>query len=628
MSRDLFALPELADQLARYLSPPDLFACVQVSHHWNQLYIPHLWHTFDDSLYHLASKLNFLSGALSRSIPAKEDLHKVRNWIRLIFKKYGHLIRVLKMEWDVVLEAASDSGVCTDLVSLEIKLNRYAFWKEQPEHILQNPAAVEAAARARREAAQLDNGLEPPPKRARRTWKLQDLTIGSYDNDWRESHWVVVQNIWTIVELNSRLHSLVIRTNNLSFAETEEARDYIYRTLRHLKHLKKLEAAPYLTSRDLWRLQEYAPQVKVLRGSLLPDVDDHHDLILNPNIESLDVNHFHLSKADAFTLLRIYPNLKHFSFMGLETMNQSSSLLTEPQTPALHLTSLHIRNTLFDLADIVPLCPHLRELGFLVLKSTDTEAVISCKHIETVKRLEYAMFTSNRGRRATDPANRILSACPTLKTFDAHWHYIHADELSRTPWTCSGLETLRCRLVGLERLNKEQEAMYERVSAPGYAVELTAEELAVVSQFDRCRRQQYQVLDRLASLPSLKVLDLGLKNRDPYSTNYYEHDGREYCDYGGPFADTMELTLEAGLERLAGLKNLEVFGFDGADHRIGKRELSWMAEQWPKLKAIRGLAQDDLANVQYDYHKAELRRHMGSLRPDVKLLSVYEHSFQ
>ncbi|KAF9111326.1 hypothetical protein BGW39_004415, partial [Mortierella sp. 14UC] len=71
----------------------------------------------------------------------------------------------------------------------------------------------------------------------------------------------------------------------------------------------------------------------------------------------------------------------------------------------------------------------------------------------------------------------------------------------------------------------------------------------------------------------------------------------------------LELTLEAGLDQLEELKELEVFGCCGMDHRIGEEEVEWMAMSWPKLKVVRGLCGDGEEDVR-------LRAVMKRLRPE------------
>lgn len=52
---------------------------------------------------------------------------------------------------------------------------------------------------------------------------------------------------------------------------------------------------------------------------------------------------------------------------------------------------------------------------------------------------------------------------------------------------------------------------------------------------------------------------------------------------------TFHLTLEAGLDMLAGLKQLRVLDVRELDHQIGLSEVEWMVANWPGLAILRGL---------------------------------------
>ncbi|KAF9126189.1 hypothetical protein BGW39_006822, partial [Mortierella sp. 14UC] len=98
----------------------------------------------------------------------------------------------------------------------------------------------------------------------------------------------------------------------------------------------------------------------------------------------------------------------------------------------------------------------------------------------------------------------------------------------------------------------------------------------------------------------------------------YTVDGVDYLSYGYSIPYTMELSLASGLDRLATLKDLEVFGFEEVDHRIGKPELEWMAVNRSQLKVMCGLQEDKMFRMlEPNREKAELRGYMQMLSPDV-----------
>jgi hypothetical protein len=196
----------------------------------------------------------------------------------------------------------------------------------------------------------------------------------------------------------------------------------------------------------------------------------------------------------------------------------------------------------------------------------------------------------------------------------------------RKPWECLGIEKLRCRIVKIERLTQDEKAVYDNMmdkflriqdDMDEMAWELTDMEQTVMLKLKRSREQQEKVYDCLARLTRLKHLDLGFDNRCPFLFEN-NHGTRSNDEDIAPALDTLELSLESGLDRLDALENLEVFGFEAIDHRIEERELEWMTKSWPKLKLIYGLGEDSLLMIEPEERKTQLRKHMEMLRPDVK----------
>ncbi|KAG0257689.1 hypothetical protein BGZ95_005155, partial [Linnemannia exigua] len=149
---------ELLERIGSHLTPPDLLACVQVSHHWNSVLVPCLWHTIDDRLYswsdiitvHINNNASRLSHIIKAEQVAKQagnnsnggtdgplidDAEALRQrvieawpsrraetlrWIYSVFKKYGRHIRILRVSWPIVIRVAGIAGHCTHLRVLTI----------------------------------------------------------------------------------------------------------------------------------------------------------------------------------------------------------------------------------------------------------------------------------------------------------------------------------------------------------------------------------------------------------------------------------------------------------------------------------------------------------------------------
>lgn len=92
------------------------------------------------------------------------------------------------------------------------------------------------------------------------------------------------------------------------------------------------------------------------------------------------------------------------------------------------------------------------------------------------------------------------------------------------------------------------------------------------------RRIQRLVYRKLAELTGLRALRLG-----------HVDDGSEDVNDSWYQSQCLEMTLESGLDELAGLKEMEKLDVSYTKHRIGIRELEWMAERWPNLRVVSGL---------------------------------------
>ncbi|KAK3805829.1 MAG: hypothetical protein J3Q66DRAFT_422530 [Benniella sp.] len=153
--------------------------------------------------------------------------------------------------------------------------------------------------------------------------------------------------------------------------------------------------------------------------------------------------------------------------------------------------------------------------------------------------------------------------------------WIHQDSLtgSLTPWPCEyTLTDLRISICGIprpdithDRKGKKRHPVLEE-TYPGESWEI-----------------QHQVYERLARFVNLETLWLG--SNSCYDENPYTY-SKKVMNHQ---YECLEMSLESGLDRLEGLKRLQVLNISLMATRIGQKEAQWMAEQWPKLHEIRGL---------------------------------------
>ncbi|KAF9180691.1 hypothetical protein BGZ51_006040 [Haplosporangium sp. Z 767] len=371
---------------------------------------------------------------------------------------------------------------------------------------------------------------------------------------------------------------------------------------------------------------------------------------------------YKIVRADFPHFMKIFPALEYLYFNGcrdpreelaaggldpaewddeLAMVNIRSLVVTPVDHGHYPLRDMVVAND-FDnvtqlLHSIVIWLPHLVSLNVPSLEiNTALALALHCPTLEKVTvghPNELPNITAEDGV-LNGVVNKLLTSCPNLKSFDGVRYQLEVLEVMSTnlPWICRGLETLRCQIVGVNRLTVANEMLYKRVIARGFASEHTIPELTVLVQAMTIKHEHCDIYRRLAALTQLKCLDLGYEYRDVLAfengaeSYISERDGREYLRFNPPFDDTLMLSLETGLDILGALTELEVFGFEGVDHRIGKNELDWMSKAWPKLKVIHGLHVDrGIRGLEYDYDKAELREYFQTLRPDVKHDSLLNH---
>ncbi|KAF9348170.1 hypothetical protein BGX34_002633, partial [Mortierella sp. NVP85] len=119
-------------------------------------------------------------------------------------------------------------------------------------------------------------------------------------------------------------------------------------------------------------------------------------------------------------------------------------------------------------------------------------------------------------------------------------------------WMCeASLRVLKIRICGIPRPDVKEDLVNEVYLGHG-------------------RVMQNRVYDRLARFTNLETLWLG---------------GNDLSQACG----CLEMSLESGLDRIAGLKELKELNVSCMRTRIGEEEVKWMVEQWPKLSVVYGL---------------------------------------
>ncbi|KAF9352812.1 hypothetical protein BGX26_009375 [Mortierella sp. AD094] len=589
-------MPEIISLFGQYLTPPDLFVCVQVCRLWHDILIPQLWHTIDDSLYSWPRIIKMRDA--EESVGDKDE-----DWIRSIFAKYGHHIRHLDIRWPFTIEAASREGACRNLESLTIHtLEFYGSMKEEEEH-------KEAV---RKHSIALHNhralGLPLNEFMGTELWVgapevagplLSPAFEGIFEPNaqsklklqW-ERAWMTIQYYWLLVRQNQSLHTIEYDSDH-DTAYRVTSKEFLYSTWCSLPKLTHL----HFNDRSL-------------------ELNTTLDRL--PNLHSLgsDVSFTNIALEKTFTNLRILSMrgpesilirsvlifLKHLpnveSLCVYEVCDEQFALNagTILDYKSSDLKVLHVNGNESNTHELIsnyilPWVPQLIEISIgMIFPATAQALAAHCKRIRDVIGSSFRNFASPDLHESL--ASVLFRSCEHLQVFSNIYHRNQVDQLSlEQPWVCHDLRVLRCQFVGFDRLTNAQEDTFNKVTAAGYSEPLSDEEQEVIERHRRCREQQMLVYNQLADLTQPKILDLGEEihelrqvdlTLDPMIVQVHE-------TYQDLVQGTMELSLESGIDRLASLKNLEVFGFEGVDQKIGKPELEWMATNWPKLRIMRGL---------------------------------------
>ncbi|KAK3830363.1 MAG: hypothetical protein J3R72DRAFT_528052 [Linnemannia gamsii] len=689
MLREFCDIPELVSLLSVYLYPPDLFSCIQVNHVWNRLFIPPLWQTIDDSTETWVDILKENPQGYPTMYPSTRAFVRKdrKDWLFGIFAKYGHHIQHLKIQCIIVLQAASEGGNCKGLRSLVLEFGRYHDdspqlvympFRQYHSPMLMNqdqvvqagglfgagPAGVAAGGFG---AAPMVEGLggfgggmtfgqaaQPAPPHltielsapkfpdfltAADILKKSAVQTNYTDESMKavaEYEWINTQHLWHLVRTNPGLS----RFDTHKRVELYQvSADYAYSTLRMLKGLKVLDGRSRFERTNFWTLLECLPE-GIESLSVECDVFPLPDPLPEPrsSLRVLDVGAMTINGV--LTLLEVFPNLTHLRVDGIRwnpTGPCESSYI--PLPPSQRSGGQFLKN--FDCRFVFDWDALLKNIPSIV--EWNNGSSLSAEEVKYLDELFGPRLESFRAshlppnpedypdsRSRDDPTNQFIVTHPNLREFDSIDNRIKVDEMLRQPWACMGLERLTCQIVEVNRLNKEEETLIAKVMAPGYLIELTEEETRVVEKFHRCRAQHHGVYDRLASLTRLKHLNIGYENRDPWEYKggeaYIGEDGVTYLKYDEPMFDTLEMSLESGLDRLGALRNLEMIGFECINHRIGRAELDWMAKSWSKLRLMYGLDKERLLEIEYDKNRAALRKYFKRLRPDVVHDILFEGS--
>ncbi|KAF9150393.1 hypothetical protein BG015_007812 [Linnemannia schmuckeri] len=607
-----------------------LLSCVQVSSLWHSALSASLWHTIDDTLY---SWKHYLEKHDSEEEAGEHDTQ----WVMGIFAKYGHHIRELSITWKVLISAAFEGGACSELVSLRI----HALFYETKREVLEKRGIPVG----RSYAVKPGPFLSPIFKEGA---VLKETWSSGRSERQQQIDWLVVQQYWLLIRQNLGLRSLDIRRMPQWMGGLAQE-TFFYETVGLLDRLVDLGMDDFEV--DLNLLLVAQPKLQRFRTSL--NLHYRHTLTtLFPGLRLVECKGY-ISPLNVATLLgripgleemRLYSFLPGRSSLPVTTLSAQIEELKAFIDPILsspsNLQTFFLEKTRQG-ADVeilkvfLPWWPSLKRL--LVTGLTREIAFTAIKFCPLLEHVGETMdptsiFPDHQRKTDHNIPTLFLKSCPQLRVINGIKLAIdvHLDPHAVEGWICPQLRTLRCQIIGLPRLTKQERIALDTQPldslSPSPAsiqenLDATQEEKAEAAEarinIQTFQKLHHQIYDQLAQLTNLRRLILGFEFRDFYRLILYSQGSYPVWNYDDPVPGTLEFSLASGLGRLSTLKNLEEFGFEGLDHRIGRLEIEWMAANWPQLRVLRGVADDKTSGRAYAKQKQLIREHMHSLRPEI-----------
>ncbi|KAG0196482.1 hypothetical protein BGX33_001596, partial [Mortierella sp. NVP41] len=254
------------------------------------------------------------------------DLDKDRDWLLAVFKKYGHHIRELRIKHAQVLEAVSQGGTCTGLLSLVLEMQHIV---EGPRLDIASPVPDISHDDLFAELEVVRSSTKPLevlfPEHLARTDLDQLDPYQSFKCKEKEAKiahdWIHTQHLWHLTLINP---GLVRLTTSKQVGFVSVSAEFFCATLTSLKNLKELDIyrSPYMLG--IWTLWDYLPAgLKSLKMCAeifalpdpLPEVD--------PNLRSLSARG-KTTINGLLTLLGIFPNLESVGSIDIKDTTEES----------------------------------------------------------------------------------------------------------------------------------------------------------------------------------------------------------------------------------------------------------------------------------------------------------------
>ncbi|KAG0308054.1 hypothetical protein BGZ98_009109 [Dissophora globulifera] len=544
------SLPEIRHLVGQYLENDDLLSLILVCRAFHTDFVPFLWRTF------------VFDPQIQRTL-SKEAFHK-----------HEHSIRSLKLHDHATFARHWQSTDCRNLRSLEILPNHVSF--PRPARVKEyRQAAAYAEAASTGSTAQPEDDAEQAGDRVidliQQQRNLTTLKLNWIAFHPGSIHHLALQLYQTpnrLVTLHLSKWTMRLLDLNMVVKSSPCLDEFFARGL-------VVEPSSPLPASDSSLQQRDQP---VLNFGHIRRLRFHHLLICIapllidcPSAQSIQLTGYGIQSGTTQNFARRRghswncPNLERFHYTGqvdeAETVDKYSE--QGPLSDILRTSSspTTLSQPILDLTPVttasVDRRPGLKRIALACCfeigrTGSGLWAIAQSLHGMTLESID---LSYSAGLTSLDILS-IFSTCPRLRQLKGSEDYLWGTDVQDStsePWTCLDLERLQIRF-GLARTREISHAGYgRRLHAPVADAE---------------QGQVDAMYNRLAGLKHLKVLDLS------------GYGSMDHLTRGIP------LTLERGLDRLAGLTELNTIHVTGWEAEMGVPEANWIAKHWPRLQTI------------------------------------------
>ncbi|KAF9204738.1 hypothetical protein BGZ59_000889 [Podila verticillata] len=572
----IFSLPHILQEIAYWtLSPKDLASCVRVNRTWHDAITPVLWRYF-----FLLNQSHIQTSSALRLAVSRNAHH-----VRYLVTSSTSLFEYLGSSCTNVRQLSYSVSHRPSQLSAESLIGLIMFFERQgPSGKFKEFITTQFPLDNEQQTRDLMRAI---PRSVQKLWLCSPRAQYC-----PEGLVALLQSLFT----KHQLEDLFVGVH------FHEALDFHERLQRDAAFRNHMSLDPKTTSQHQ---HTYVLTLKKL--SLVGDMVGYEDSILFPllrlcpNLEVFHVPWITESKLNTMAeILRSHcPQLKdltlgshdftdeqvaHLIDVGIkgtmERISLSGGIKTLTGRRSLELSELGTQRAVLGHASTLVVL-RLNSCGLAVTSKWIQQILVQCSRLQEF-RIVAPVVRAYPDEEPTGylPLTNMGRLRRVLTGLDA------IDIIQGEPWTCTNLRVLQLVIRSVPRSKwpppvtdgmdaKQREALDEH---------LICEEPPVAWLKAESRWAQRLMCQRIGSLERLEELILGL------------NDG--YVDILEPTVQVdpiqyhcLELSLETGLDALAGLKELRELAINGMDHAMGAPEIEWVVRQnvWPRLKRIEGM---------------------------------------